>query len=70
MDDADRCRVDRQVQRVRPATNEPNLGESIIQALETFTRSGIGSVADDNGSAARSRDRLIGQFGPNHAIGG
>ena len=32
------------------------------------TRSGIGSVADDNGSAARSRDRLIGQFGPNHVI--
>ena len=70
MDDADRCRVDRQVQRVRPATNEPNLGESIIQAMETFTRSGIGSVADDNGSAARSRDRLIGQFGPSHVIGG
>ena len=70
MDDADRCRVDRQVQRVRPATNERILANPSIQALETFTRSGIGSVADDNGSAARSRDRLIGQFGPSHVIGG
>ena len=29
------------------------LANPSIQALETFTRSGIGSVADDNGSAAR-----------------